>query len=52
MKFATVRIGTPAAKTGHLLQLMLHNFRRIHAAKSSHRRRAAVAFQSISKLIQ
>jgi hypothetical protein len=33
MKFATIRIVPRASDGEYLLQAMLHNFRRIHAAK-------------------
>jgi hypothetical protein len=44
MKFAMIRTGAQAVDGEHLLQAMLHNFRRIHAAKSSFRGHEAVAF--------
>ena len=52
MKFAMARIGTRPAEGGHLLQAMLHNFRRIHAAKRGFRGREVAVFRTISELIQ
>jgi hypothetical protein len=52
MKFATIRLGARAADGEHLLQVMLHNFRRIYAAKRSFRGREAAPFRKISKLFQ
>jgi hypothetical protein len=43
MKFEVVRTDARAAEGEHLLQAMLHHFRRIHAAKRSFRGRAASA---------
>jgi hypothetical protein len=43
MKFAAARTDPRAPEGKHLPQQMLHNFRRIHAAKRSFRDRIAVA---------
>jgi hypothetical protein len=43
MKFATIRTGARAADGDILLQAVLHNFRRIHAAKRGFRGRMAAA---------
>jgi hypothetical protein len=52
MKFAMALIASRGAAGEHLLQAMLHNFRRIHAAKRSLRGRTATASKRYSKLIQ
>jgi hypothetical protein len=52
MKFAMVLADARAAGRAHLLQAMLHNFRRIHAAKRRLRGRTATASTRYWKLIQ
>jgi RNase P subunit RPR2 len=52
MKFATAQAGCRGSPEAHLLQAMLHNFRRIHAAKRSFCDHTETAFVTYRKLIQ